>query len=209
MRVPIPVVCPNCNCDFSVPARADGPFPAALCPECGNTTQFIDHLSISIVADRLLLRSSGEIADDPTLAIICSAIAVECAMTQVFIKWKRIDNEVHGEPTTQQREAWEAEYRKAGRKDKGLSGFENTLNHVTTFLIRQSFHEFVAARVKSINKQAFEASYIHRELFRRRNRIVHWGKVDYTPENALSAFNAACSLISILKLMDSRRSAAL
>jgi hypothetical protein len=108
-----------------------------------------DPLSISLIAERLLLRSRAEVdGGDPTISIICSAVAVEAALTQVFVKWKKIEHNVVM-PTATQRDEWEKEYRNAARRDKSRrSGFEKSADLVSKSLTNKMFDDFVSGYVK-------------------------------------------------------------
>jgi len=46
---------------------------------------------------------------------------------------------------------------------------------------------------------------IHAELFIRRNRVMHWGKMDYKLDDAKSALQAGCTAFAVLKNMDKER----
>jgi len=47
------------------------------------------------------------------------------------------------------------------------------------------------------------------ELFRRRNKIVHFGKIDFEPPDAEVCFELATTLSKILAAMDAERNDAL
>ena len=165
-----------------------------------------DPLSISLIAERLLLRSRAEVdGGDPTISIICSAVAVEAALTQVFVKWKKIEHNVV-KPTATQRDKWEKEYKNAARRDKSRrSGFEKSADLVSKYLTNKMFDDFVSGYVKKSGVIVLEASQVHKELFDKRNRIMHWGDVDFEKDDALSALKVACDAVSVLKAMDRER----
>jgi hypothetical protein len=48
-------------------------------------------------------------------------------------------------------------------------------------------------------------NHIYMELFRRRNRIMHWGQVDYRETESRAALKAGRTAFAILKLMDKER----
>ncbi|HKN74249.1 MAG TPA: hypothetical protein VJW94_03650 [Candidatus Acidoferrum sp.] len=210
MKFPIPVVCPYCGREFSSIGYGKKRISAAHCPGCGKTIPILAPLSISVVADRLLFRSRAEVdGGDPTVSIVCSAVAVEAALTHIFIKWKKIDNKVLREPNATQREEWEKEYRTGAKKVRKPSGFEKSANFVSKYLTGKDFDACVNAYAKNKAASELRASHINESLFRKRNRIMHWGKVNYKRDDALSAFAAARDTISILKVMDRKRSEAM
>jgi hypothetical protein len=51
--------------------------------------------------------------------------------------------------------------------------------------------------------------YIHRELFYRRNRIMHWGEVKYEKADAVKALAAAGIAFALLTAMDKKKAAEL
>src|SRR5579863_7987442 len=113
MKITVPVSC-SCGHKFLIAGYGGRDFPVSVCPKCGCPGWILDPLSISVVADRLLYRSKAEMEEgDYTLSIICSAVAVECALTQVFLKWRGIESlkSLGHLGTESERNAWEQEYR--------------------------------------------------------------------------------------------------
>lgn len=216
MKFPVPVTCSSCGCVFTAVGHGEDQFPPATCPECQVQIHIIDPLSISVVADRLLYRSKGEIsAGDYTLSIICSAMAVESALTSVYQKWKGLEIfKSNGRWATEdERNGFELEY----RRQTSRGGFERSANFVSNFLCAKIFDDFVTDfilrnRPATLIKSGFpqvesqlKTNYVQQELFLRRNRIMHWGKVDYQKEQASLAFSAAYSAFAVLKVMDKEK----
>jgi hypothetical protein len=175
----------------------------------------IDPLTLSIVADRLLMRSQAEIHEgDFTMPIICGAMAIEAALTRLFLKWKEIE---HGSPTTTtdaDKKRWEDEY----RKGTGSGGFTKSADFVTQYLMKLSYDDFVGKYVKSANdcdliragfaklsESDMMASHIHTELFNRRNRVMHWGNVEYQKQDAENALKAAHTALAVLSVIDKQK----
>ena len=141
-------------------------------------------------------------------------MAVEAAYTQAFMKWKSIQHlQATGEnPTEKERETWAEEYRNETR-----GNFEESAKFVAKFLGGKTFNQFVddflareskAAIIKAgfpPNKDQLRSKYIHTELFRRRNRIMHWGKVDYQQGDASAALKAAQTAVAVLKALDKEK----
>ncbi len=210
MKFTIDVPCRTCGAVYPVTGYGEKSFPQVFCPTCRVAIYCVDPLSISLVADRLLFRSRAEIdGGDPTVSIICSAVAVEAALTQVFVKWKKIEHKV-GEPTAAQQEDWKAEYKKPG-------GFKKSADFVSKYLTDKTFDNFVkdfvlekglAALIGSesrLGEGELTVSYVYEKLFRKRNRVMHWGEVGFEMGDALSAFTSACDALSVLKAMDRAR----
>lgn len=215
MKFSVPVICLSCSTEFAAQGTGEDRIPAATCPNCGSTIHIIDPLSVSVVAERLLYRSQADLdCGDYTFSIVSSAMAIEAAYTQAFLKWKRIEHlQSKGEdPTQEQTEAWEEEYRKETR-----ANFEKVAKFVAKFLNGKTFNQFVndflvnsskAAIIKAgfpPTKLELSSKYIHTELFRRRNRIMHWGKVDYQQDDASAALKAARTALAVLKAIDKER----
>lgn len=215
MKIPVPVICSACGTEFSAFGVGEERIPPATCPKCGAQIHILDPLSVSVIADRLLYRSKHELDEgDYTLSIICSAIAVETAFTQVFIKWKSIEylNETGNTASETEVDAWEDEYRKQTR-----GSFERSANLVAQYLVGKTFDEFVTdflarSNVVALIKVGFpqyesqaNLNHIYVELFRRRNRIMHWGRMDYQLDDAKIALQAGRTAFAILQVMDRER----
>jgi HEPN domain-containing protein len=197
-----------CSCGYKLPfsAYGDGDWSSIVCPICGNASGVIDPLSVSVTAERLLYRSETELeAGDYSLSILLSTIAVECFLPQMFIKLKEMKSLGEGFSlrTPENEEAWEREYGKR-------SGFENPADFISKEMSGKTFDLFVASnrRAMSVMSSFPEAiglsakSYFQRELFNRRNRIVHWGYVNSTKEEAEHCHKLAIAIVSILREMD-------
>ena len=218
MKFTFPVACSSCSCKFSAFGYGENALPPAECPQCGQQIHFFDHLSISVLADRLLFRSQSDIDEgDFTVSIICSAIAVECALTQVFLKWKALDHlvTVGRQPTETEQSAHEEEYRK-----KALGGFEKSANFLSLFLVGEKYDEFVANFIKGSKtaelirfgfpqfESEAKSGHIYAKLFAKRNRIMHWGEMGYDKGDASEGLAASATAISVLKAMDHRKNMA-
>lgn len=218
MKFTVPVRCSSCECDFAALGYGELTFPPATCPSCGQPIHILDPLSYSIVAIRLLYRAGAELnSGDSTMSIICAAMAIESALTSLFLKWRKM---AHGSPITDaDQELWEKEYRDGTRP----GGFANSANFVSNYLHGKNFDDFAAAWLEQ-NKNnpvaivraslpryesEIKIDYIHRELFKKRNRIMHWGEVSYENKDAELAHKAACSAFALLTLMDQEKAAEL
>lgn len=215
MKFAVPVTCPSCSAEFSAPGLGEERIPPVTCPKCGSAIHIIDPLSVSVVAERLLYRSQGELTSgDYTFSIVSGAMAVEAAYTQVFMKWKSIEHlQAKGEnPTEKDKEAWEEEYRNETR-----GNFEESAKFVSKYLCGKTFNQFVedflARESKAViikagfppSKDQLRSKHIHTELFWRRNRIMHWGKVDYEQADAFEALKAAQTALAVLKAIDKEK----
>jgi hypothetical protein len=217
MKITIPVGCGSCGCDFTALGYGELTFPPAICPSCGETIHISDPLTFSVIAARLLYRGDAELKNgDLTMPIICGAMAIESALTSLFLKWRQLKHGFPGKATTDaDRESWEKEYRDGTRP----GGFANSANFLSSYLTGKSFDDFVVDLVQANSKAAIigaglpmyesqmKTDYIHRELFYRRNRIMHWGEVKYGKTDAEKALAAAGTAFALLTVMDKEKAA--
>jgi ATP-dependent Lon protease len=61
--------------------------------------------------------------------------------------------------------------------------------------------ELIKAGFPQYPSQA-KSEYIHKQLFEKRNRIMHWGEVTFEKDDASAGLAAAIAAISVLKAMD-------
>jgi hypothetical protein len=193
MKITIPVGCGSCGCDFTALGYGELTFPPAICPSCGETIHISDPLTFSVIAARLLYRGDAELKNgDLTMPIICGAMAIESALTSLFLKWRQLKHGFPGKATTDaDRESWEKEYRDGTRP----GGFANSVKAA-----------IIGAGLPMYESQ-MKTDYIHRELFYRRNRIMHWGEVKYGKTDAEKALAAAGTAFALLTVMDKEKAA--
>lgn len=206
MKFTVPVSCSACGCDFRALGYGQLTFPPATCA-CGATIHVFDPLTISVVGERLLYRSQAELdSGDFTMPIICGAMAVETALTRVYLRWREIEHG-YGTATDADRETWEGDYRTGTKR----GGFANSANFVSEYLTGKPFDSFVddlaarSGKVLTVPAIEMKTAYINAELFKRRNRIMHWGNVEYTKQDAQKAFEAAQTAFAVLRVMDKEK----
>jgi hypothetical protein len=214
VKFSVPVPCGSCGCDFAALGYGELTFPPATYPKCGASIHILDPLTFSIVASRLLYRAGAELkSGDFTTPIIFGAMAIESALTSLFLKWKKLESGYLIEAPEAAREAWEAEYLDNTRP----GGFPKSASFVSKFLNGKSFDAFVkdflerasqAAIIRAglaMSETHMKADYIQVELFRGRNRIMHWGEVEYKEADAAIALAAGRTAFAILTLMDKEK----
>jgi len=189
----------NCGGNYLFSAYGDGEFSAAKCTKCGKTGFLTDPLSVSVTAERLLLRSAGELEHgDYSLSIVIAVMAVESYLTRLFLKVKGMDNyaTTFKLPTAKQEAEWEKEYPRSG-------GLPRPVGFVSQKLLATTFDKFVeeneAAKaifsgLPSVSN-ASPTNYFQNELFKRRNRIVHWGYVNSSKADAELCRKTAVALV--------------
>lgn len=173
----------------------------------------MDPLSVHVTAERLLWRSKSELeGGDYSLSIVIGTVAVESFLTRLFFKLKGMDSyaATFTLPTQAQEKAWEVDYPRSG-------GFPRPADFVSKAMTGFTFDNFVAqnktaARIMNSLPDAANISateYFQNELFRRRNRIAHWGYVNSTKAEAQLCHTLAVAIVSILREMDKAKYAAL
>ena len=139
---------------------------------------------------------------DVTLAIILSAVAVEGQMAYLFFKWKKIDNF-----TFDIAKQWEKDW-------TGMRSIANRLDKLSRFLTGINFDTFAQSR-KALLQSALDAShydsatsfrdFFQEQFFERRNKIVHYGEIDFQESDGKLSLTLASSLIGLLNAMDQQR----
>jgi hypothetical protein len=212
MKYSFPVTC-SCGEIFPVPVTGSK-FPrSAQCPKCESSIWLIAPLG-NLVAMAILSRAATELLKngDWTLAIVLSAMAIECDLAFLFMKWKRMDLGLIRNPTDADHEGWEDEWR-------DIRGIAAQLEAVSVLLTGQSFDAFacqnparliiIRAKYPTVKNTASPKVLFVEELFRRRNKIVHFGKIDFEQPDAEVCFELATTLSKILAAMDAERNDAL
>jgi hypothetical protein len=212
MKFSFPVTC-GCGETFSVNVTGTQ-FPTdARCPKCHSNIWLVEPLG-NVVGMAILGRAATELKnEDWTLAIVLGAMAVECDLVYLFMKWNRIDLMSVTTPTDADEEDWERQWRDevrfvAARLDK-VSGllvgqpFDSFLSQNTGLL------QAVQARYPSSKIATSPKNFFIKELFHRRNRIVHFGKVDFQQSDGEMCLTLATTLSQILAAMDVKRRLAL
>ena|ERR1022692_2686066 len=134
MKSSIVIACHNGH-PITVQTTGTQKIGAVSCPECGGSIYVVDPLG-NYVARRILERAWAELKKgDSTLAILLCAVAVECELTGLFFKWKRVDVMDTTMPTSTDEGVWEEEWRK-----KNVSA---RLNTVSTLLTKKTFDDLV------------------------------------------------------------------
>jgi hypothetical protein len=211
MKFSFPV---TCGCGETFPVHVSGTHlpKSADCPNCHAPIWLIEPLG-NVVGMAILGRAETELKDkDWTLAIVLAAMAVECELVYLFLKWNRVDLILTRNPTDADEQEWEDQWRKwlsiALRFDK-----------VSEFLTGQSCDSFLgtnASLLKALHTKypasaaaASPKDFFIKELFHRRNRIVHYGEINFQQTDGEMCVFLAAILSQILAAMDAKRRSAL
>lgn len=195
-----------CGGSIHFSAYGDQPWKLFRCSRCGETATLMNPLSVSIAAERLLGRSEVELAKgDFSLSIVIGAMAVEAFLTRLFLKLKGMNHftEKFEFPSDEQENEWELEYPRNG-------GFPIPADFVSKALTSMPFDDWVRRNATATqilatfpdSKDRLPKDYFQAQLFKPRNRIVHWGFLNSTKEDAEVCHKLAVAIVSILREMD-------
>ncbi len=199
----------SCSCGHRIDLQTvgSGKFPSVHCPNCGNT---IAPIGDDLIHVRIFNRGYEELNDgDYTFAIILAAMSVECFASFLYIKWQRIDFNLanNKSPSQTDEDLWEEDLKK-------WNNIGARFDKVCDFLTNQTFDGFVA---NSPTAQSFcqqhpgltgsssPKQWFQDELFKKRNRIVHRGEVDYQEPEATACVYIGRTLLEIFGEMDKTR----
>lgn len=204
MKFSFPVPC-NCGETFSVHVTGTQ-FPEdAKCPKCNSIIWLVAPLG-NLVGMAILGRANAEVQNgDWTIAIVLSAMAVECDMAYLFMKWNRVELMGTREPNDSDEEAWEIEWRK-------ILGVAPRLDKVSSLLTGKPFDSFLAHEGKLLRSLhaccpasaavASPKDFFIKELFHKRNRVVHFGEINFQSTDAEICLRLATMLTQILRAID-------
>lgn len=203
MKSSVTVICTKGH-SITVPTVGTQEIGTVSCEECGESG-YVLRLLGNEVSRRIFERAWTELKNgDFTLTILLSAVAVDCELSYLFFKWKRVDAISESGPTPFMEEEWSEQWRKLGMKSR--------LDTVSAFLTGHKFDEYIeqnAPLFKSVDYSAKGCTslkdYLYEEFFHKRNRIVHAGEIDYGAEDGERCFELAMRLFTVLKQMDSLR----
>jgi hypothetical protein len=203
VKFSIPITCDDCGA-FLVDVNGTQLPKDAQCPQCSNTIWLVEPLG-NIVGMAIMHRAATELAGgDSTLTIVLAAMAVESQLAYLFMKWNRVNLTLQRNPTDGDEQEWEERWR-------DIRSVAARFDTVSSRLTGKSFDSFLSANgdlLKSVRTQyesSGEASakdFFVKELFHKRNRIVHFGKIDFQQPEAESCFAFATALWHILVAMD-------
>ena len=206
MKFPMVVTCPSCKKRFVVEAEGSKPYPNPHC-ECGAAIYLLQ--SDMRVSRRAFCRSEVELSEeDFSLAIILSAMAVECELAFLFSKWKMLEERLLPNEVTQvHSDSWEQEFRKM----KGVGG---KLDAATQLMTGETFDAFfvrradLASRVQQICPNMGSRSpskFFVEELFRKINKIPHSGHIEFGKPEAEACVKMATGLLQVIAEIDKER----
>jgi hypothetical protein len=205
VKFPMLVPCRRCGNELTIETTGDERYPDVQCSSCQLPIWIIDDGTVS---SRVFCRAEVELGrDDWSLAIILSAMSVECELAYLYSKWKALDaNLVPSEVKPIQVELWEEEFRKLGTISRRLDAVSDLLAGCT-------FDSFLALRpdvLSALSKThprlgTSSKDFFIKELFWTRNKILHSGKVQFGSSEAAACVKTAMTMIQIIRLIDRDR----
>ena len=206
MKIPIRITCSNCKRDQYVSVHLNELRFEATC-ECGKDLSGV--LAGFTTGDKLIRRSLFEYHDnsDYALCVVFAAMAMECELSRLFIKWSRIDS-LGG--------SWPTDHELEGSLRK-FSNIAARIDEVARLMYPAGFTSFVQSQteIKQMIIDGFNRldvndlpSSFQKQLFWPRNRILHLGDAMIKEGEARYCFNTATLGLRILDLLDQHRRAA-
>jgi hypothetical protein len=200
LKVPLQLKCSQCGELAPTKIHLDATSLDWTCTKCGSENSgFLD----ATIGFLLLERSGHEIRieQDFSMAIVMAAMAFDAELSRLFGKWKEIDA-----LGIFDREECEKELREFNTIDRKIKA-------VSTLLVSKGIDEFVSTcsqlhepisknpnlRVGSLAKDFQE------HLFWPRNKVLHWGDVKHSREDAIRCYSLAKMGLLILREMDEER----
>jgi hypothetical protein len=201
MRTSIPTKCPKCEQVVDASLRLDEIEAAVEC-KCGwRETVLLAGFSIG---DKLIARAQHEFIhySDYSLSIVFSAMAVDCELSHLFIKFKRAESMFKPDQPNEAR--IEEELRKVGSVDKLVDEVAILYSGVEMSCFVSSQPELSRARSNYFSNLHADdmARSIQRELFWPRNRVLHQGRSDFNRGQAEDCLKLALFVLDILHTLE-------
>ncbi|MGA8429174.1 MAG: hypothetical protein WB729_05105 [Candidatus Sulfotelmatobacter sp.] len=183
-----------------------------VCPSCGAPFWFVPPLG-NVVGTRIWGRASAELQNgDFTLAIVLSAIAVECELARLYVQWRHVDVLDTRTPTQTDSDEWSAQWNK-------WTGIALRFKKASELMVGKDLDSFLllnpgpiaklAAKYPDVAGCASPQKFFISGLFHKRNRVVHDGEIDFGQDVAEKCVTLAATLFEILEAMDKERLKAL
>ena len=207
MKSSVTVTCP-CGHQMTLEASGTQDIKDTQCTECGTALWFVKPLG-NFVGMRIFNRAWAELTnEDFTLVIVVSAKAVECELARLFMKQNEVDLMDIRMPTPADKDEWAEQWRK-------WNAIGVRLDKVSTLLTGEDFDSFLScnprllkpihAKYPTLTGVHFTKDFFIKELFHKRNRIVHLGEIDCKQPDGEMCFTLAATLFQVMNEMDDQR----
>jgi len=166
--------------------------------------QPLGNLATMLIMERAKLELERN--HDVTMTILLSAMAVEAQMSWLYLKWRAIDDGVlPSEENPAHREKWEAAWSE-------MRSISNRLDKLSCQLSNGCFDEFAQLNIKWLKDRldGFDSAtsikaFFQDQIFEKRNRVVHYGNIDFEADDGKKCFSLALALLGLLKAMDNSK----
>jgi|WetSurMetagenome_2_1015567.scaffolds.fasta_scaffold486180_1 hypothetical protein len=208
MKSPIKLKCTDCGVEYEVMVLPNDSHFDTKC-ECGTNLPGV--LIGYTIGYKILERSRYEYHhnSDYPLCIVFAATAMECQLSKLFFKWKRITSFNQRSVIISDPEL-EIMLRK-------YSNIADRIEEVSKLMYPSGFSSFIKTHPdlvdiisKGYNRLDLEnlSEGFQRELFWPRNRILHLGDDKYDSQSATYCFHVAELGLTILDRLDTYKKAA-
>jgi len=199
MKIPIEFSCIYCGKEQYIPILLSDHNPKWKCNGCGQLNDGIFGPSVTN-GFKLILRSQYELKenDDYCLSIVFSAMAVDCELSRLFIKWTEIED--LGNKILNEKASYEKMLKKfRGNKEK-FNGVIRLLYPGDLDVFFQNNPDLISRFKKLIPSFTVDSMYNHidEQLFWKRNRILHLGDSTYNKADAIKCLKIADSVLDLL-----------
>jgi hypothetical protein len=209
-KIPLRLTCHNCKEPFTHKVHLGDTSFDWTCPKCDFLHPSVLGLDVT-VGVLLLEKSRFELLQekDFSMTIVFAAMAFESELSRLFLKWKEIECLIVG--IEMDREDCERQLRE-------FKTIKKKIEEVSQFLVNSGIDDFVSSKAhlrnqistgfQSIRVGSLAADF-QQQLFRPRNRVLHWGDAKNSHDDAARCFSIAHMGLTILREMDSDRRAML
>lgn len=202
MKNTLPVACAACGLQFRQDITGSQLPEYADCPKCHQRMFNVAPLG-NFVTSLLIHRANQELQKkDVTLTIVLSTVAVEGQMAYLFFKWKKVDSFTVSTETQ-----WESDW-------ANMRSIGKRMDELSKFLTGISFDTFAQQKKASLEPALTEALYdpatwlrdfFQEQFFEKRNRVMHYGEIDFQGRDGKLCLLLASCLIRLLDMMDEVR----
>ena len=205
MKIPLKLKCNKCETPARVRIHLNATSFDWKCPNCG-----LDHPSFfgtNVTMGYLILERSRDeyFEQDYSMSIVLAAMALECELSRLFGKWRKIDTKMASGVFNQ--DECEKELRELRSIDRRIDAVSHLLVSKTMDeYVRpiKEFHEPIEQRFPSLHVGSLPRDF-QEALFWPRNSVLHRGDTGHTEEDAARCFTIAHMGLSILTSMNRER----
>lgn len=194
MKIPLVAICQKCTeNEITITMNLQDQNFTYLCSKCGYEGEVVLGRGYT-VGTKILYKSHHEYSEnkDYTMSILLSAIALESDISNLFFKWRELQELSSNDNTSHNidNDTFDTEYRRLGT-------ISNKIKFVSELMYPNGLDEYVknspelAADIED-NYQMLDkdniTNSIKENLYRPRNEIVHNGRSDFNESTAKECF---------------------